>query len=347
MRICVVTPFDEPNPGAFLQAYALKRVLESAGHEVVHLQLRSREEVRRKYYRRRPSRYVLIRPIECLRQQQFQRQKYKLYRRDHGVFSEATLHDARTADVVVLGSDEIWNVRNSIFRNPAYFGQGFDRVVAYAPSIGRALPDDYKKYAGLVSEIPQIGHIMVRDRATAQYVESLMLPTPPLVLDPTLLYEWDEPLPCLDDSFLSGSRYIAVYAYSSLLLPVEPLQQFARSSGLKLVSVGFLANWCDYSVNCSPLEFLDVMKRADYVFTTTFHGTIAAILGRRRFLTIPAVQKTEDLLDRLHLQERTFRGDLGAAIDEEIDYQLVMSAIEKQRDASLSLLWEALATHSR
>ena len=139
---------------------------------------------------------------------------------------------------------------------------------------------------------------------------------------------------------------MAIYAYNSRLLPVDELRQFARSRGLKLVSVGFRANWCDHSVNCSALEFLEVMKGADYVFTTTFHGTIAAILGRRRFLTIPAIQKTEDLLDRLHLQRRTYRGDLGSAMDEDIDYQLVMSAIEEQRNVSLSLLLEALATHS-
>lgn len=347
MRICVVTPFDEPNPGAFLQAYALKRVLESAGHEVVHLQLRSDKVVRRQYYRNRPSRYALIRPSEFVKQQRFQRQKYRLYRRDQQVFTEVTVQDARAADVVVLGSDEIWNVRNPIFRNPAYFGHGFGRVVAYAPSIGRAVPRDYRGYTALVRGIGQMSCVMARDRATAQYVESLTSCRPPLVLDPTLLHEWTEPLPRLDDEFVDGNRYLAIYSYSSRLLPVDELKIFAQSRGLKLVSFGFLANWCDHSVNCSPLEFLDAMKRADYVFTTTFHGTIAAILGRRRFLTIPAVQKTEDLLERLHLEKRTYRGDLGAAIEEDIDYQLVLNAIEEQRSASLSLLERALATPCR
>ncbi len=346
MRICVVTPFDEPNAGAYLQAYALKRVLESVGHEVVHLQMRSRQDVCRRYGRRRPNRYALLRPIEFLRDRQFERQKYPLYARDHQLFSVVTLQDACTADVVVLGSDEIWNVRNSIFRNPAYFGKGFDRVVAYAPSIGSATPDDYEKYAGLVSGIRQISCVTVRDRATAQFVQSLTSASPPLVLDPTLLYEWNEPLPQVDDEFLRANRYVAVYSYGSQLLPVCELQQFAHSRGLMLVSVGFRASWSDHSVNCSPLEFLEVMKRADCVFTTTFHGTIAAILGRRRFLAISAVQKTEDLLDRLHLRGRTYRGDLGAAMDEDIDYASVMGAVMQQRDASLSLLWEALATHS-
>ena len=36
MNVLVITPFDSSNYGAFLQAYCLKRKLESMGHTVAH-----------------------------------------------------------------------------------------------------------------------------------------------------------------------------------------------------------------------------------------------------------------------------------------------------------------------
>lgn len=38
MRIGVITPYNAPNYGAFLQAFCLKYYLQQMGHEVVHVQ---------------------------------------------------------------------------------------------------------------------------------------------------------------------------------------------------------------------------------------------------------------------------------------------------------------------
>ena len=63
--------------------------------------------------------------------------------------------------------------------------------------------------------------------------------------------------------------------------------RYAREKNLKLVSVGFYFSWCDYNVNCSPLEFSDVIRQAQCMVTTTFHGSVMGVMNHKKLLAVP------------------------------------------------------------
>jgi len=346
MIICVVTPYDSNNFGAFLQAYALKRVLELDGHTVHHIRLRSGRETRRLFYTPYPSMVQLGDVGDWIKGYRFGRRKRELFARDAARLSTVDLKSAATADVVVLGSDEIWNIRHRSFRKPVFYGRGFQHVIAYAPSVGSARYEDFCEHAGLIEDLRRVEAVMVRDANTADFVTTATSVTPPLVIDPTMLYRWSESLPSAEDGYLDSHKYLLVYAYNSKHLPVDQLRLYAGNRGLKIVSAGFHMDWCDRTVNCSPLEFLDVVARAECVFTTTFHGSIAAILKRRQFLSHPTSPKTEDLLGRLGLLGRVYRGRLAEAMESELLYEEVFERIEAERASSQAILRRALARMS-
>ena len=338
------------NCGAFLQAYALKSHLESRGHQVVHVEYRSTRSNRKPFYRIRPGKHDLTNPLEHWRSLNFGRQKYALFKRDLESFTVVEPREAARVDAVVLGSDEIWNVRNPMFQDPIFFGHGLENVIAYAPSVGASTLDDYARHKERLHDILRLQAVSARDRSTASLVEAVTSEAPPIVVDPTLLQTWErsrnEAL-----NVQRGDRYLLVYAYSPAHVPIEELRAFARTRKLRLVSACFRHDWCDQSVNCSPLEFLSMVDGAEYVFTTTFHGAIFAILHKKPFACKVRSPKTSDLLMSLGLGSRMISSDGGRATDgiagvleSPTAYDPVFETIRQMRSTSQAYLEQALSS---
>lgn len=348
MNIAVITPFEASNFGAFLQAYALKSHLESRGHQVVHVKYCSEKSSKRPFYRLRPGKQNLVRPREYWSDLNFGRQKYVLFKRDLEAFAVVEPSVAASMDAVILGSDEIWNIRNKIFQNPVFFGHGLENVLAYAPSVGASNLDDYAIHDERLQDIRRLRAVSARDERTAAFVEAVTSEAPPIVVDPTLLHAWTPPENGATGA-CSREKYILVYAYRPQHVPIEALRAFARTRRLRLVSAGFRHDWCDESVNCSPLEFLKLVDGAEYVFTTTFHGTIFAILREKRFACHARNPKTIDLLKALNLSSRMIppprvpdTDGLARVLDSGTAYGPVLETIRHMRSVSEAYLDQAL-----
>lgn len=92
------------------------------------------------------------------------------------------------------------------------------------------------------------------------------------------------------------------------------------------------------------MEFCSLMEAAEYIITTTFHGTIFSILNKKQFICFPASIKTDDLLTRLGLQHRMLDDTVNENImqcrlkNDKIDYDKVEEKIAAMRKRSLELL---------
>lgn len=347
MKIAIVTVPDSANFGSFLQAYSLKLVLEDWGHEAVFLATRDQEYLKKIYVNWRPRKHHLKHPVQFIMKNLNGTEKMLKFQADQQLLEIHEQNGKEHFDMFLLGSDEIWNVRAEVFRNPVFYGKGMSPAAAYAVSAGSAAYEDFLKYPDIMESIRNIPDILVRDRNTLGIVEHIVHDVPSIVCDPTFLVSADRLTQPYKDTFLENNDYLVIYLYPGSVSKetVRIIKRFARKHGMKLVSVGFWNGWCDYNVTCRPLEFSSVIKGASAVVTGTFHGTIFSILNKKRFISIGLTIKVKELLEQLDLNDRHVeKTDISEELLEKkimhdvTGYDRIDKKIQEQRQESLRLL---------
>lgn len=343
MKIGIVTVQDLNNFGTFLQAYGLKHTLESMGHEVYFIRSCTKKYARGMFYRIRPYGKE-YRHLPSFISKNFKGwKKHKIFLRDQKCFRVLDHYEGEKLDLVILGSDEIWNTTNPLFRTPIFYGVGMKPVMAYAPSIGNATLEDMKCIPEEVFR--RIDPILARDVRTVEFLKTLQIDAP-LVCDPTILADTSIFRRSYRHRLMKKAPYLLLYSYGHEI--GEQMRSyilaFAKERGLQVLSAGFHIDWCDGSINCSPLDFCAVLESATYVFTATFHGTIFSILNHKQFISLPYSPKTTNvlqsvgLLGRLIDEEHFDQSTLETMMDAPIDYDEVDARIAVQRNESRELL---------
>lgn len=346
MKIGIVTVPDSANFGSFLQAYALKLVLEEDGHTVVFFQTREQDYLRKLYVDWKLKKRSIKHPVQFIMKNLNGRKKRQKFLEDQGLLEIREIQADEKLDLILLGSDEIWNVCTPVFRNPMFYGEGAwtAPTAAFAVSAGRAGYEDFLQYPDIIERIKHIPEIFVRDQNTMDIVEKITGECPKLVCDPTFLVPVESMKERYEDQYLREHRYLAVYLYPGSISKenVRQIRKFARKEKLTLVSVGFCNSWCDYNVNCRPLEFPSVLEGAEAVITGTFHGTIFSVLNHKQFVSISLMPKVKDLLRQLGIKERCAdKADLSEGMLENkltkelIDYGRIEETIRDMRRSSL------------
>lgn len=366
MNVKIMSMQRVVNYGSFMQAYALKRVVESMGHQARfvdfphgaprHVGEKVRTATLGDRLRKLPS--LLKNPGYFLRRRLFNKHlREAFYRGAWPVLGLTPEPDYDTrCDLLIIGSDEVFNyTQNHTYGYvPQLFGHGLEssRLISYAASAGYATPRDVEQ-DGLVDELrsgfARFNALAVRDENTFELVSRYSPQPPTLTLDPTLIYDFHremEGCKTLQDCLL-------IYAYEGRLDSPSDIQQiraFAKANSLRIVSIGFYHEWCDQNLTVEPLQLLSVFASAKYVITDTFHGTIFSIKSKKPFLTLLRKEsrwgsnfnKVSFLLGQLGLSYRSSdRVDhLLEKLAEPIDFDAVDLRLAPLRERSLRYLRE-------
>lgn len=279
----IVTFFNSPNCGAFLQAFALGDALaRMTGVSPRYVETGARSV-------RKSKKDILKNVIKCgdFNLIEFERKKEDSFNRALADFEIVSTSNFDDNDLLVFGSDEIWNLsRKDVSSFPALWGSGISggaARISYAPSSNGA---DYEKVSCSVdfsNSLKSFYSVSCRDSITAQSVEKLIKKKVEIVCDPTLLLDADDYRNIAEPS--NKRDYLLVYSYGNKMTPLEisDIKAFAKSHGLSLISAGFSLPWCDCSVPAGPFEFLGLMDSASFVVTDTFHGTVFASIFHKQF----------------------------------------------------------------
>lgn len=302
MKIGIITVHDSANFGSYLQAYAMKKTLENFGHDVFFIKVRSKKEAKKVFMG------TIRHPKAFLKNYFFNLRKYKNFLNDRKFFDELEIDDIEKnkLDLILIGSDELWNVKTKAFTNERFYGIGIpgNKKVAFAISCGKAKTEDFNNYPKLVEGMKELNDIFVRDESTKHNMKQLLNKDCQIVCDPTFLIdvkEFDK-----DYNVPIKQKYLLVYSYNFTEKEQEYIKKFAREKNLLIVSACFKHKFCDRCINCSPLQFCKIIQKAEYVVTTTFHGTIFSILNKKDFISIPASQKVDDVLHKFDMSEYKF-----------------------------------------
>lgn len=352
MKIGILTFHEGINHGGFFQAYFLQSYFESLGHDVKIINYKNAAHWRNEY-----KAFLITRsPIRLLKNLR----KIINFRRDQGALNlmpkrlttnpNNIPYITSEFDVVVVGSDVVWDFEFSFTGSDSvYFGKGLQprsKIISYAASMGRSkssLPETLSKYLNNFSSLS------VRDDNTKNFVSSAVEIEATKVIDPTLLMPVSQlPLTSgLPTEEVRGNEYLLVYSF---MLPKgwrQEIESFAAAQGLEILVIGYPQKGLGRNMtHIGPFEWVGYFKKAKYVITSTFHGTIFALLNEKKFLTIPneAIEnKVVSLLMDLDLMSRYCRDGFSTeTLTGEVEWADVNTNLVSLRSVSHKYLEDAL-----
>ena len=284
MKIGILTYHDGLNHGAYLQAFALMRVLGGMGHDVEIINYKNRvhhhmEDVRPWFKYRRPFRFI----DRIKKQRAFsldhKQMKMSRFSTDPNELKKSSY------DVLVVGSDVVWNYKIFGYDEAYFGGVPADRKISYAPSFGWVNAEELHP-SSMKEDLKRFDSISVRDENTRAIIEAVLGVDAPLVLDPTLIYDFSSDERSSDWPQKLG-EYLLVYAYAVNKHVIEQVRKYANANGLKVVGLGYREHWCDINLmGVGPLEWLTLFKNASAVLTSTFHGAIFSVKYEKKFFYI-------------------------------------------------------------
>lgn len=367
MKIGILTLSASDNCGSLLQAYALQTVLESrfgATAEILDFRCENSREMY-DLFSRKPWKYPRKTLNNLLHFPSVSRQK-----RDYESFRRNTLHAtsrifataedlasvAEDYDLLICGSDQVWNVNIPDF-DPAYFlgWAGSTRRVAYAPSLGgcdfSAFPDQNLLKTWLLD----FSAVSTREQVGVECVKEVAGLDIPIVPDPTLLMtpaQWQ----AIPGAPLVKEPYIFFYswAYEDEELN-RVVQRYAEKRGLAVYVIDAF-KWPrlkpkDFGFRMAPSggpqTFLNLMKYADFAFVQSFHGVIFAHMMERNFYLLDnrpvdaMDNRLASILRLLHAEDRVARC-VEDVKEDRVDYSAVPVSLEKSRETGMQYLENAL-----
>lgn len=359
------------NYGSFLQAYALKQLMEEVGCNVEFVDYHvgapvitenadSKNKVVRKIEKGLETfqyRAPLAHKLSFIRYKQSFAQKYMPLL---GITDEMNYNP--TVDCLVIGSDEVFNCiqkNSNVGYSPELFGKNnhAKKLITYAASFGNTTLiklEKYKKANEVGALLKKFDAISVRDTNSGTIVELLTGKEPVYNLDPVLTYDY---MNCCDKipRVQTNEKYLILYAYAGRISNDEAdwIAAYAKKKNLKVYAIGGIQKCADRFVDCSPFEVLAYFRNAEEVITDTFHGSIFSVITHRPFATLIRKsvgnsygneEKLSDLLNRLGLTERmTTKVEETEHINQQpIDYEKVDDVLQKQREIAKAYLCQSI-----
>lgn len=317
-RVGVLTFHNGPNYGGFLQAWHMIRAIRALGyqaHAVNYLTSVHHQSNQVKIPLRNLS-SLKAKIFWMLKRRGFREIEEELCR--HSFTTDPQAVPWSDFDILVVGSDVVWNYEDPAFgSDPAYFG-GFEEMsklplIAYAVSCGAADPDgDLPNF--VKSGLERFVRIGVRDQPTARLVGNACDRESELVVDPTWLNEDDD----REWSALPTQPYLFAYGGGMDRAFLKKLKVHCRERGLLLVSALSSCPEADKLYRTlEPFQWVQLFKNAQAVVVSgTLHGTVYSLKYNRPFILLnaPATSaKIKFILEKVGQLKRLFEpGTVGS-----------------------------------
>lgn len=363
MKVGILSLTSGYNFGGTLQTIALSRTLEKLGHEATvldywptpphdvppwrgwGLQGKDRvENIRRRFSQLRHSTRF--------------NEKYDAFKAQELKWTDRCLNRVslqrvvKDFDSVVVGSDQVWNLR--YHPDPNYYLAAFDDFtgvrVSYAACCGNST-QECPVWSG--EALRRFDHLGVRNSFTAEWVSRCCGKTvnPVVVVDPTLLYD-NYPIAKIQ----LPEKYIAVYLIGGDegVDHGDIVRQLRTKYGnipiVCLMPTGFaicVRKWYDDVLwYLNPYEWITAIQNATVVYTDSYHAVLFAMRKRVPFLaTYSEEVRAPRLLDlkvRYKLGTTIQKASSVHISDSEPDWNAVEACWHNERDQSFIFLKGAL-----
>lgn len=299
MKIGILTFHCAHNYGAVLQCYALQEFLKGIGNNVCVVNYRPRylKENIFSWYK-----WFSLSPVKMIKKITWQKKTFKYQWKKEKAFNYFVKKYLNVENIdlaspkndiecFVFGSDQIWRKSRNLF-DPIYFGSfkgsNGKKLVSYAASMGvtSLSEEDGCKVANWLTHFDKIS---VRETSLRDILLQITPEDIKVVVDPTFLLDvntWERiakaPKIC--------NQYLLIYQVIFNPATYTVANTIAKDLGLEIVEISSdftlkKANHC-IVYDASPQDFLGWILNADFVVTTSFHGTAFSLIYNRPFVSI-------------------------------------------------------------
>lgn len=344
MKIGILTYHDGVNFGGYLQTYCMQQTLNKLGYQntIINYKnpLHAKVEFRSLFFTKRPR--IFFGNLS----------KYIKFKRAHkrldisAKVSNANEIEKEGVDIVIVGSDELWNFKNDFFGyDGIYYGEGLESVkrIAYAGCVGKVTLNDIFPN-GSIEGLRSFHALSARDTNTQKIVQDLTQRECEFVLDPTFLSDASAEVILPDEK-----NYIAFYGIYLSDEHQRQLRDFSVEKGKRVISIGYYHAFADESIIAlDPFEWMGYIKAADYVVTNMFHGTVFSILFERTFVSFGSAIRTNklaSLLEQFEMSQRLILDETSSlmdVLDTPPDYKRASDLKQAMLEKSCNYLQNAL-----
>lgn len=299
MKIGLYTIHASHNVGAMLQAYALTTLLQKRGAEVELVNMYPKAEELQNHHRTKGAfmhnlmreAYLLTHPAIRKMEKNFDAFHEQMPLSKRFLSKKEYMETPNHYDLHLVGSDQVWNLQKgfdfSEFYYLDYLPEG-SRKAAYGSSFGTITGITG---IGMASRaLKSFDKLSVREDTAVDFVKSLTGKSCAHVVDPTLLLtkdEWNEILE--EEPFVKG-KYIFFYGVNSDAKTWEMIKLAKEKLGIPVVGYpGPIIpkyKFDKYVLNGGPKQFVNLIKNAGLVITSSFHGLAFSVNYGKKFMLV-------------------------------------------------------------
>ncbi len=322
------TLFNSNNYGATLQAYATVKNLEKLRVESKIINYVTPDDKRRNQFLVYPKsigdlKYDL-KAITFMRTFLKRRYNFKKFIKTHFKLTKKyTLKNYKNIskesfDYFITGSDQTFSM--NLWKSPEQAVPYFipfpvnGKKISYSSSIGEHLDRITEEQAEFMkTHLSDFESIAVREETAADYIEKIIGKKPPVTFDPTITLtreEWDK----IENPVKPKEKYIFFYGIIPTPWVSEYVNRLSKETGLKVISPSpyttkeIIEN-IENRYDCGPNEFISLIKNAEMVVTSSFHGTIFSMIYGKPFasLIVGSGNRVSTLLKLASMENFAFR----------------------------------------
>lgn len=367
----IMTFHASHNNGSMLQAYAFQKVLKdkfNLPNEIIDFSNHNQQRMYSILYFPRTIKQVARIGLNLLYYQKLKKRynDFEEFSNNHLVLSsnriktsEGLLACDNRYDVVVCGSDQIWNTKAQD-ADKAYFLPFVksSKKVAYAVSFGATninTISDVDEYARFINNFSALS---VREYNAKKWLEELTTIPVEITADPTLLLNTEDYLPLCSETGIK-EKYIFWYTITYTKKSIEYILEVSKKLSLPIYVIDAKEwsrrNLAKYGIKLAPKggpsSYLSCIKDAELVLTSSFHGTIFSVMFRKNFWYLKKINfdskddRASFLLTQLGLMDRFVNlvDVVNLNLSEEPNYAEVSSKIDELRERSMKFIREFIA----
>lgn len=352
MRIGIVTFHRALNYGAVLQSYALYEFLNDMGFEVeiidyrnvnfedlyhsLKINLRHLRQFKDQRLKSKICRCVEVIYIHLLEKKFDKLLQDKLSR---AVTADEWEEAVKKYDVVVTGSDQVWN-KELTNNDMVYYLKGVHerKRVSFAASLGGY---DILNDKEALDELNKFAFLSFREKQSKERIQDMIAKKCTVHMDPVFLikkYRWKKiiRLPETDE------KYVLIFSMNRLPKLLEYAVDYAeKNGGMKVYCLSpSLRRARNKNVKqiwfASPEEFLGWFYCAEYIFTDSFHGCAFSVLFEKNFYAevdkkVGSSNRIIDMLRYFKCEERADANKIGYTASTDITGKIAENLKAAQR----------------
>lgn len=211
--------------------------------------------------------------------------------------------------------------------------------------------------------INRIDFLSVREVSGQKIIKKLTEREAVIAVDPTLLFDGEEWLEIFEYEKQSEKPYIFAYFLGDNNAHRDAVEQFAKKKKLRVITCPHMDEFVerdmtfgdDQRFEVSPVDFLNLVRGAEYIVTDSFHGSVFSILNHKKFLTVNRYSdslrkakntRIDSLFSLLGIENRHYINeslDIEKAIEADIDYAEIDKRLSDLRDKTFDFLKKSLS----